>query len=233
MEAHGHADPRERAPRARAGGPEVASRSISAGAVARVVAQLEERAHQEHISIIADIARGAYVVSDPLALDVVVRNLLENALAAVSAGGRRHIALSARRTAARSSSQVARQRRWFSAGGRRAAVPEVHAPAPRRRRQLLRHRPRPLHRAAADAARGRPCQRAQRGRGAGRAFVLTWPAAPSVGGPAHAGDRARDTDVSAAASSARPGRRGRSASRGRRRREPARRRLRGRPRDRR
>jgi len=45
-----------------------------------VVAHLEERARQEHVAISCDIAAGLYVVSDPLALDVVVRNVLENAL---------------------------------------------------------------------------------------------------------------------------------------------------------
>jgi len=67
-----------------------------AGAVARVSAQLEERARQEHISISSDIAPTLIVVSDPLALDVVVRNVLENALAAVRGAGGGHITLSAR-----------------------------------------------------------------------------------------------------------------------------------------
>src|SRR5215469_17636758 len=69
-----------------------------AGAVARVVAQLEERARQEQISISSDIAPGLTVVSDPLALDVVVRNVLENALAAVKSAGGGRITLSARAT---------------------------------------------------------------------------------------------------------------------------------------
>ncbi len=67
-----------------------------AAAVARVVAQLEERARQERIEISSDIAPGLYVLSDPLALDVVVRNVLENALTAVQGGGGGTIALSAR-----------------------------------------------------------------------------------------------------------------------------------------
>jgi signal transduction histidine kinase len=67
-----------------------------AGAVARVSAQLEERARQEHINISSDIAPTLIVVSDPLALDVVVRNVLENALAAVRGAGGGHITLSAR-----------------------------------------------------------------------------------------------------------------------------------------
>jgi signal transduction histidine kinase len=66
-----------------------------AGAVARVVGQLEERARGEHISISSDIAPTLTVVSDPLALDVVVRNVLENALAAVKSAGGGSIALTA------------------------------------------------------------------------------------------------------------------------------------------
>ncbi len=65
-------------------------------AVARVVAHLEERARQERIRVSCDIEPGLYVVSDPLALDVVVRNILENALAAVTPLGGGSIALSAR-----------------------------------------------------------------------------------------------------------------------------------------
>ncbi len=65
-------------------------------AVARVIAQLEDRARQEKIAISCDIEPGLQVVSDPLALDVVVRNVLENALAAVTPHGGGSIALSAR-----------------------------------------------------------------------------------------------------------------------------------------
>jgi signal transduction histidine kinase len=67
------------------------------GAVGRVVSHLDERAAKEKITIAADIARGMYVMADPLALDVVVRNLLENAIAAVTPVGGGSISLSARR----------------------------------------------------------------------------------------------------------------------------------------
>jgi signal transduction histidine kinase len=69
-----------------------------AGAVGRVVAHLEERAAKEKIAISADIARGMYVMADPLALDVVVRNLLENAIAAVTPVGGGTISLEATRS---------------------------------------------------------------------------------------------------------------------------------------
>ena len=68
------------------------------GTVTRVVAQFEERAHKDNITITADIARGLYVLTDPLALDVVVRNLLENAIAAITPVGGGTIAFVARRT---------------------------------------------------------------------------------------------------------------------------------------
>jgi len=56
-----------------------------AAAVGRVVTQFEERARQEHIELTTDVPRGLAVLADPLAVDVIVRNLLENALAAVAA----------------------------------------------------------------------------------------------------------------------------------------------------
>jgi signal transduction histidine kinase len=65
-------------------------------AVTRVVTQLEERARGSSITIANSIEAGLYVLSDPLALDVVVRNVLENALAAVAGAGGGDIALSAR-----------------------------------------------------------------------------------------------------------------------------------------
>jgi signal transduction histidine kinase len=67
-----------------------------AGAVARVLGALEERASGQRISLTSDVAPGLYVLTDPLALDVIVRNLLENALAAVAAAGGGSIAFSAR-----------------------------------------------------------------------------------------------------------------------------------------
>jgi signal transduction histidine kinase len=69
------------------------------GAVTRVVAQFEERARKDNITISTDIARGLYVLTDPLALDVVVRNLLENAIAAITPVGGGTITFLARRTA--------------------------------------------------------------------------------------------------------------------------------------
>jgi signal transduction histidine kinase len=67
-----------------------------AGAVARVVSQLEERARHAGVSISTRIATELQVMSDPLALDVVVRNILENALVALVPGGGGSIALDGR-----------------------------------------------------------------------------------------------------------------------------------------
>jgi signal transduction histidine kinase len=65
-------------------------------AVTHVVAALEERARQERIAISSDVPPGLYVLADPLSLDVIVRNLLENAFAAVTPVGGGRIALAAR-----------------------------------------------------------------------------------------------------------------------------------------
>jgi signal transduction histidine kinase len=71
-----------------------------AGAVTRVLLQLEERAQRAQVSISARIDPQLAVLSDPLALDVVVRNVLENALAALSPTGGGRITLSAQRRGA-------------------------------------------------------------------------------------------------------------------------------------
>ena len=68
-----------------------------AGAITRVVAQFDERARKDHITISTDLPRGLYVLADPLAMDVVVRNLLENAIAAVAPVGGGTIQFQARR----------------------------------------------------------------------------------------------------------------------------------------
>lgn len=67
-----------------------------AGAVARVIAQLEERARRERIAIRNEVPRGVQVLADPLSVDVVVRNLLENALAAVAPVGGGTVTLASR-----------------------------------------------------------------------------------------------------------------------------------------
>ena len=69
-----------------------------AGAVARIVASLEERAKKGRVVLTTDIPRGVYVLADPLALDVVMRNLLENAVAAVTPVGGGTVKIEGRRT---------------------------------------------------------------------------------------------------------------------------------------
>lgn len=66
-------------------------------AVARVVAQLEERARKDRVSFNTDVPRGLEVLADPLAVDVVIRNLVENAIAAVAPVGGGTITLKAHR----------------------------------------------------------------------------------------------------------------------------------------
>jgi signal transduction histidine kinase len=68
-----------------------------AGAVARVVAGFEERAGKDRIAVTTDIEHGLQVMADPLALDVILRNLLENALAAVAPVGGGTVSLTGRR----------------------------------------------------------------------------------------------------------------------------------------
>ena len=70
-----------------------------ASAVRRVSASEEERAAQAHITLRVEIEPGLVVLADPLALDVILRNLLDNALAAVSPVGGGSILFSGRRTA--------------------------------------------------------------------------------------------------------------------------------------
>lgn len=71
-----------------------------AGAVGRVVAQFEERARKQHIELEARIPQDLQVLADPLAVDVVVRNLIENALNAVVPVGGGKIAVTSRRAGA-------------------------------------------------------------------------------------------------------------------------------------
>jgi signal transduction histidine kinase len=68
-----------------------------AGAVARIIVHLEERAKKERVTISSEIPRGIYVLADPLAIDVVVRNLLENAISAVAPIGGGTITVAGRR----------------------------------------------------------------------------------------------------------------------------------------
>jgi len=67
-----------------------------AGIVTRVVGQFQERAQNDHIGIETAVPDGVQILADPLAVDVVVRNLLENALAAVVPLGGGKISLNAR-----------------------------------------------------------------------------------------------------------------------------------------
>jgi signal transduction histidine kinase len=73
---------------------------LLASAVSRVVGHFQERAHRDRIQIEAQIPADLQVLADPLAVDVVVRNLVENALNAVTPVGGGKIVVSSRRTGA-------------------------------------------------------------------------------------------------------------------------------------
>jgi signal transduction histidine kinase len=64
--------------------------------VKRLVSQYVERARSDHISIESQVPEQLQVLSDPLAVDAVVRNILENALAAVAPVGGGKVTLVAR-----------------------------------------------------------------------------------------------------------------------------------------
>lgn len=64
--------------------------------VNRIVSQYLERAQGDHISIESQVPAQLQVLSDPLAVDAVVRNILENALAAVAPVGGGKVSLVAR-----------------------------------------------------------------------------------------------------------------------------------------
>jgi signal transduction histidine kinase len=66
-------------------------------AVTRVVGQLSDRASRDRIAFTVEVPKGLEVLADPLAVDVVIRNLLENALSAVGPVGGGTVTLSARR----------------------------------------------------------------------------------------------------------------------------------------
>ena len=149
--------------------------------VARVLSPLEERARQERIAITSAIEPGLYVASDPLALDLVVRNILENALAAVRSAGGGSIALAAR-----------------SANGevellvKDSGVGFPPAEGPRLFERFTRLHPASGHygtglglfivRRLMELARGRVSASSD-GVGKGASFVLTWPAAPRESQP--------------------------------------------------
>jgi signal transduction histidine kinase len=66
-------------------------------AVSRVTGQLNDRAAKDRVQFSVDVPKGLEVLADPLAVDVVIRNLVENALAAVGPVGGGTVALNARR----------------------------------------------------------------------------------------------------------------------------------------
>jgi signal transduction histidine kinase len=147
-------------------------------AVARVTAALEERARQEGIAISSDIAPGLYVASDPLALDVVVRNVLENALAAVKPSGGGSITLSARALAGEVELSVRDSGVGFAPGeGARLFEKFTRLPGANRYGTGLGLF---IVRRLMELASGRVSAHSD-GPGQGARFILTWPAATPQG----------------------------------------------------
>ena len=148
-------------------------------AVARVVVALEERARSQRVAISSDVAPGLYALADPLALDVIVRNVLENALAAVAPVGGGSIAVSARAgngevelavadsgvgfTAGDGARLFEKFSRLHPGGGSRHYGTGLGLYIVKRLMQLA------AGRVTAESA----------GLGQGARFVLTWPAAPA------------------------------------------------------
>jgi signal transduction histidine kinase len=144
-------------------------------AVARVMAPLEERARQEHVIISTDIEPGLYVSSDPLALDLVVRNVLENALTAVQGAGGGRITLSARAAGGEVELAVKDSGVGFApADGARLfeRFTRLHAGSGRYGTGLGLF----IVRRLMELASGRVSAHSE-GVGRGASFVLTWPAA--------------------------------------------------------
>jgi signal transduction histidine kinase len=153
---------------------------VLAGAVARVVGQLEERARRDHISIEVQVPEGLQALADPLAVDVVVRNLLENALGAVAPVGGGKVTLSARRLGAEAELAV-----------RDSGVGFVQADEARLFQKFSRLNPGAgssyygtglglyIVKRLMQLLGGRVSARSE-GIGRGAEFVLTWPAAPEA-----------------------------------------------------
>jgi signal transduction histidine kinase len=148
-------------------------------AVARVVAPIEERGRLEHVSISSDIAPELYVVSDPLAIDVVVRNILENAFTAMRPAGGGSIELRARALGNEVELSVRDTGVGFApADGARLFQKFTRLPEGGNRYGtglglFIVHR-------LMELARGRVSAESA-GPGQGARFVLTWPAAAAPG----------------------------------------------------
>lgn len=151
-----------------------------AAATQRVVAQLEERAREARVSFTAEVPAGLSVASDPLALDVVVRNVLENALASVAAAGGGSIALAARAAAGEVELTVRDSGVGFApADGARMFEKFTRLPGARHYGTGLGLY---IVRRMMDLANGRVSAHSE-GPGRGASIRLTWPEADAASGP--------------------------------------------------
>jgi signal transduction histidine kinase len=149
-------------------------------AVARVTNQLSDRATKDRVALTVDVPKGLEVLADPLAVDVVIRNLVENALAAVSPVGGGTVTLNARRQ----SSEIELSVRDTGVGFRPEDSPQLFQKFSR------------LHPGGGSSAYGtglglfivRRMMQLAGGRvsahsdgvGQGAQFIVAWPVAPTV-----------------------------------------------------
>ncbi len=138
-----------------------------AAAVSRVVGQLSDRASKDKVGFSVDVPKGLELLADPLAVDVVIRNLIENALAAVVPVGGGTITLNGRRLANEIELTVRDSGVGFRPEDGVLLFQKFSRLHPGGGTELLRHRAGPVHRSSHDAARRRARERAQRWRGAG------------------------------------------------------------------
>src|SRR6266513_28083 len=165
----GHADPRERAPGARPGRVQVRAAGAGRGGGARGGAPGGARAPGAHPYLLRHRAGTVRGERSAGARCGGAQPPGERARRGDAARRRQHRPQRPR-AQRRGGAVGARQRRGLSPRGRRAPVREIHAPASAWPGQPVRYRPRALHRASPDAPRAGARERAQRGRGPGRAF---------------------------------------------------------------
>jgi signal transduction histidine kinase len=151
-------------------------------AVARIVTQLEERPREARVAITNSVEAGLYVMSDPLALDVVVRNVLENALAAVAGAGGGDVVLNAKGTPTEVELSVTDSGVGFDAAARERLFEKftrfgaARSPATAGSSHYGTGLGLYIVQRLMQLTHGRVAARSD-GPGRGASFVLTWPAA--------------------------------------------------------
>jgi len=147
-----------------------------ASAAARLVHQFEERARRERSTIELAVPEGLTALADPLAVDVVLRNLLENALAAVAPNGGR-IVLRGERQDEEVELSISDDGVGFSASDRERLFGKfvrLHGSASGRGTGLGLFIVKRMMQLAGGSVRAH-----SEGAGRGATFAVAWPAAPA------------------------------------------------------